>query len=113
MLVNLVQVRLIKTYPGPQGSQNPSTVGTCLTRSLAHLARLEYLSAVWALDNPGAPLLAVSTVLGLQGKVFNACYPGFPAWLVANAERLERDNAPLKLRGTVAKTSSTVKWAAL
>ena len=103
-------MRLIEAYPGTPGPQVSQTygVGRNLLASLERLARLEYLSAV-ALDHPGAPLLAVSTVLGLKEEVFNARYPSFPAWLAANAERLERNNAPMKLKGTVAKDSSEGK----
>lgn len=44
-------------------------------------------------------LPACSTVVTCSEAQFNTRYPGYPRWLRNNTERLEGENAPLKLRG--------------
>ena len=45
-----------------------------------------------------APLPAASIVVRMTNTAFMDRHPGFPAWLAANTQRLERDNPPLRMR---------------
>lgn len=89
---------MIKAYRGPGCAQTPSALANPLTLAPARLARLEYMGTAWAADNPGTPLPAAASVTRSATAAFEQRYPGFPAWLAANAERLERENPPLKMK---------------
>ena len=60
------------------------------------IARHLYVVAEPAADGKQPP--ALSTTLKMPAAAFSERYPGFAAWLAANAGALEREHPPLKFR---------------